>query len=100
MKTLPLNESIPDGSLFFDDLLKREVVISLLARRIDQLSAVPRKILAMHYHEKMPLSEIAACLNLTECYVCQIHAQTVDLVHEEVLALRNRFFHQKIDTPM
>jgi RNA polymerase sigma factor FliA len=85
MKTPPSHENIPNDSIIPDEVLKRKVVVSLLAKHIDQLSAMPKKILAMHYHEKMPPSEIAACFNLTESHICQIHAQTVALIHEDVL---------------
>jgi RNA polymerase sigma factor FliA len=100
MKTPPLHEDIPADSVILDDVLKRQAVVSLLAKHIEQLSAVPKKILAMHYHEKMPFSEIAACLNLTESHICQIHTQTVDSVREDVLPLLNLCFPKRKNAPM
>src|ERR1700722_2200634 len=61
-------------------VLGREEALSLLSQKISQLPPGPKKILAMHYHEHIPLSEIAASLGVTESLICQIHAQTVALL--------------------
>ena len=63
-------------------VLGREEALSLLSQKISQLPPGPKKILAMHYHEHIPLSEIAACIGVTESLICQIHAQTVELLRK------------------
>src|ERR1700751_3657916 len=73
-----LHEIIPDDSCIAPlDVLERKEVLSLLAQRMEQLPAVPKKVLAMYYYENMRLSEIAGCFGLTESRICQIHTQTV-----------------------
>ncbi|MBV9106616.1 MAG: FliA/WhiG family RNA polymerase sigma factor [Verrucomicrobia bacterium] len=73
-----LHEIIPDDSCVAPlDALERKEVLSLLALRMEQLPAVPKKVLAMYYYENMRLSEIATCFGLTESRICQIHTQTV-----------------------
>ena|SRR5260370_42595747 len=76
------NEKIP-GELD----LGREEALSLLSQKIAQLPPVPKKVLAMHYHEHIPLSEIAARIGMTESLVCQIHAQTVALLRNYLWGL-------------
>ena len=60
--------------------LGREEALSVLSQKIAQLPPGPKKVLAMHYHEHIRLSEIAACIGVTESLICQIHAQTVALL--------------------
>jgi DNA-directed RNA polymerase specialized sigma24 family protein len=60
--------------------LGREGALSLLSQKIARLPPWPKKILAMHYHEHLPLSEIAACIGVSESLISQIHAQTVALL--------------------
>jgi DNA-directed RNA polymerase specialized sigma subunit len=60
--------------------LGREEVLSLLSQKIAQLTPGPRKVLAMHFHEHLGLSEIAACIGVTESLICQIHVQIVALL--------------------
>ena len=38
----------------------------MLVRRTEQLSWTQRRVLALHYVQKMSVAEIAACLGLTE----------------------------------
>lgn len=73
-----LHEIIADDTdvLARDDMERRELQ-ELVAQRIRQLPDIPRKILAMYYHENMRLAEIASVFNLTESRICQIHAQTI-----------------------
>ncbi len=59
------------------DRMEHEELLQLVAQRIEQLPDIPRKILAMYYHENMRLAEIAAVFGLTESRICQIHSQTV-----------------------
>ena len=37
---------------------------------------------AMHYYEHLGLSDIAACIGVTESRICQIHGQTVALLRD------------------
>jgi RNA polymerase sigma factor for flagellar operon FliA len=64
--------------------LVREEVLSLVAQRIVQLPSASKKVLAMYYHENMPLLDIAACLGVTESEICQIQAQTVASIQEAI----------------
>jgi RNA polymerase sigma factor FliA len=83
-----LHEIIPDDSCIAPlDVLERKEVLSLLAQRMEQLPAVPKKVLAMYYYENMRLSEIAACFGLTESRICQIHTQTVGLLRNYLVNL-------------
>ena len=83
-----LHEIIPDDSCVAPlDALERKEVLSLLAQRMEQLPAVPKKVLAMYYYENMRLSEIATCFGLTESRICQIHTQTVGLLRNYLVNL-------------
>jgi RNA polymerase sigma factor FliA len=83
-----LHEIIPDDSCIAPlEVLERKEVLSLLAQRMAQLPAVPKKVLAMYYYENMRLSEIAACFGLTESRICQIHTQTVGLLRNYLVNL-------------
>jgi RNA polymerase sigma factor FliA len=83
-----LHEVIPDDSCVAPlDALERKEVLSLLAQRMEQLPAVPKKVLAMYYYENMRLSEIASCFGLTESRICQIHTQAVGLLRNYLINL-------------
>ena len=83
-----LHEIIPDDSWIAPlDVLDRKEVLSLLAQRMEQLPAVPKKVLAMYYYENMRLSEIASCFGLTESRICQIHTQSVGLLRNYLVNL-------------
>jgi RNA polymerase sigma factor FliA len=83
-----LHEIIPDDSCVAPlDALERKEVLSFLAQRMEQLPAVPKKVLAMYYYENMRLSEIATCFGLTESRICQIHTQTVGLLRTYLVNL-------------
>jgi hypothetical protein len=71
---LNTNDAGPLGS---SPALGREEALALLFQKIAQLPLGPKKVLAMHYHEHIPLSEIAVCIGVTESLICQIHARTV-----------------------
>lgn len=57
--------------------LEHEEQVRLMADFIAGLPEMPRKILALYYHERMRLAEIAEIFGLTESRICQIHAQTL-----------------------
>lgn len=79
---------IPDDFLISAfEFLEREEALPLLVQRIVQLPAALRKILAMYYHENLPLSEIAACFGLTECEIDKIRIETVDLLRTDLLSV-------------
>jgi DNA-directed RNA polymerase specialized sigma subunit len=71
------NDAGPSNS---NPALGRAEALSLLSQKMAQLPTGPKRILAMHYHENIPLSEIAACIGVTESLICEIHAQTVALL--------------------
>ena len=72
------------------DTLEKEELLQLLTQRIAELPDIPRKILAMYYHENMRLAEIAAVFGLTESRICQIHAQTILGLRAHLQRVRNR----------
>ena len=73
-----VHEIIPnDSRIPALDVWARKKVLSLLTQRMTELPDVPKKVLAMYYHENMRLSEIAACCRSTESRICQILNQTV-----------------------
>ncbi len=51
--------------------------LTLLFQRITQLPLAAKKILAMHYHERLPVSGIAACFNLPTRRIEEILTRTV-----------------------
>jgi RNA polymerase sigma factor for flagellar operon FliA len=83
----PNGESTDEGSLYeviaddnlvsATDRMEKEELIQMVAKRINQLPEIPRKVLAMYYYENMRLAEIAAVFGLTESRICQIHSQAV-----------------------
>jgi len=76
-----LNSNTNDAGPFdLNPALGREEALSLLSQKIAQLPPGPKKVLAMHYHEHIPLSDIAACFGVTESMICQIDAQIVALL--------------------
>jgi DNA-directed RNA polymerase specialized sigma24 family protein len=76
-----LNSNTNDaGPLNSNPALGRKEALSLLSQKIAQLPPGPKKVLAMHYHEHIPLSEIAACIGVTESLICQIDDQIVALL--------------------
>lgn len=72
------------------DTLEKEELLQLLTQRIAELPDIPRKILAMYYHENLRLAEIAAVFGLTESRICQIHAQTILGLRAHLQRARNR----------
>jgi RNA polymerase sigma factor FliA len=72
------------------DNLEKAELLQLLAQRISELPDIPRRILAMYYHEQMRLAEIAAVFGLTESRICQIHSQTILGLRGWMQRARNR----------
>jgi RNA polymerase sigma factor for flagellar operon FliA len=72
------------------DTLEKQELLEILTQRIAELPDIPRKILAMYYHENMRLAEIAAVFGLTESRICQIHSQTIIGLRAYLARARNR----------
>ena len=93
---LNTNDAEPLGS---NPALGREEALSLLFQKIAQLPLGPKKVLAMHYHEHLGLSEIAACIGVTESRIRQIHDQTVALLRDYLWRASKpaaRVFHKSL----
>jgi RNA polymerase sigma factor FliA len=86
-----LHELLADESdITGRDTLEKEELLQLLTDRIASLPDIPRKILAMYYHENLRLAEIAAVFDLTESRICQIHAQTILTLRAFLQRVRDR----------
>jgi RNA polymerase sigma factor for flagellar operon FliA len=59
------------------DCTARREVARLIARRIEKLPEMQRKVLALYYFEDMRLREIAEAFGVTESRICQIHSQAI-----------------------
>lgn len=57
--------------------LEKPEELTLLFQRITQLPLATKKILAMYYHERLPVSGIAACFNLPTRRIEEILTRTV-----------------------
>jgi RNA polymerase sigma factor for flagellar operon FliA len=86
-----LHELIADESdVPVREKMEKEELMQIIARRIEEMPEMPKKILAMYYFENMRLAEIAAVFGLTESRICQIHAQTVLNLRAYIQRVRNR----------
>ncbi|MFA5263322.1 MAG: FliA/WhiG family RNA polymerase sigma factor [Opitutaceae bacterium] len=86
-----LHELIADESdVPVREKMEKEELMQIIARRIEELPDMPKKILAMYYFENMRLAEIAAVFGLTESRICQIHAQTVLNLRAYIQRVRSR----------
>jgi DNA-directed RNA polymerase specialized sigma subunit len=59
------------------DASQRDDIVELLARCIAELPLTEKTVLALYYHEDLEPAEIVACLDLAECEIEQIRAETV-----------------------
>lgn len=77
-ETSSMHEFIPDAGQEdpLEEVARRELK-DLIARRLNQLPEMQRKVLALYYLEDLHLREIAAVFGLTESRICQIHAQAI-----------------------
>jgi RNA polymerase sigma factor for flagellar operon FliA len=80
------DESQPDPR---EGVENRELT-QLIARRIEQLPDMQKKVLALYYHEGLRLREIAEVFGVTESRICQIHSQAI-------LAVRSELRRQEIE---
>ena len=93
-KDQPFHEIVPGGfSIPSLDVLERKEVLPLLAQRVAQLPLTSKKLLAMYYHENLPISGIAACFNLPACRIYEILRQTVGLLGNDLLKIISRKYH-------
>ena len=69
-----------DFSISEFDAFQRDAVLELLVQCIVELSPTQKTVLAMYYHENVEPTEIAACLDLTECAVEQVRVETLELL--------------------
>jgi DNA-directed RNA polymerase specialized sigma subunit len=74
------------GNSSFEIMGSRDL-LPLLVQQIEQLPPIAKKILAMYYHEKLKLSEIATCFRLSECQIDDILTETVDLLNNYLLRI-------------
>ena len=74
----------PDSLNCEFDPSDRNKVLELLAQRIVRLPRIPKKVLAMYYHENLRPAEIAAGLGLTENEIELILTQTARLLRNKL----------------
>ena len=75
------NECLRRDLIELNPFLGRDEALSLLTQWIARLPPWSKKVLAMHCHEHIRLSEIAACIVVAASLICQIHAQIVALLN-------------------
>ena len=85
-RSLPKFTRNDSGSSSFEIMGSKDL-LPLLVHRIEQLPPKAKKILAMYYHEKLKLSEIATCFRLSECEVDDILTETVYLLNNYLLRI-------------
>jgi DNA-directed RNA polymerase specialized sigma subunit len=78
-------DSLSDRAISNPGLSESEKVLSLIVQRIMELPPVTKKVLAMYYYENTQLCDIAACVNLPESKVCEMHRETLALLRGYVL---------------
>jgi RNA polymerase sigma factor FliA len=76
----------PDSLNCEFDPSDRNKVLELLAQHIAQLPQIPKKVLAMYYHENLRPAEIAAGFGLNENEIELIRSQTVRLLRNKLVA--------------
>jgi len=81
------DESQPDPV----DCASQRELTHLIAKRLEQLPDMQRKVIALYYFEDLRLREIAEAFGVTESRICQIHSQAV-------LAIRS-FLQKQVALP-
>lgn len=90
-KDQPFYEIVSDGfSIPSLNVLERKEVLPLLAQRIAELPLASKKLLAMYYHENVPISGIAAFFNLPACRIYENLRQTVGVLGNDLLKFISR----------
>jgi RNA polymerase sigma factor FliA len=73
-----LHDLIADDSVASaPSVMEHKELLGLMAKRIQQLPDMQKKVLALYYYEDMRLAEIAQIFGVTESRICQIHSQAV-----------------------
>ena len=70
----------------------RRELTGMIARRLELLPEMQRKVLALYYFEDLRLREIAEAYGVTESRICQIHSQAI-------LAIRARLHQHEVLGP-
>lgn len=60
-----------------DEQISHKELLALVAKRIQRLPDMQKKVLALYYYEDMRLAEIAQVFGVTESRICQIHTQAI-----------------------
>lgn len=58
-------------------VLQHKELVQMLAGRMQRLSVMQQKVLAMYYFEELRLAEIAVVFGVTESRICQLHTQAL-----------------------
>jgi RNA polymerase sigma factor for flagellar operon FliA len=66
------------------DFLQRKERVELLVQRMQFLSDIQKKVLALYYFEELRLAEIAMVFGVTESRICQIHTQALRLLRKQM----------------
>lgn len=78
-------DSLSDRGVSSPGISDREKALSLIVQRILELPPVTKKVLALYYCENTQLSEIAACFDLPESRISEMHRETVALLRSYIL---------------
>lgn len=76
-----------------EDVSRRELA-RLIAKRLETLPDMQRKVLALYYFEDLRLREIAEVFGLTESRICQIHAKAILSIRSAINKLDQRKLEQ------
>jgi RNA polymerase sigma factor for flagellar operon FliA len=82
----PMKNSLPDA-----DGLSALEKYRVVENKIDQLPERTRIIMSLYYAEGLTLKEIAQIMELTESRVCQIHANAIELLHDQLAQINSVF---------
>jgi DNA-directed RNA polymerase specialized sigma subunit len=75
-----------DCDFSISEFFQRDAVLELLTQCIVGLSPTQQTVLAMYYHENLEPTEIAACLDLTECEIEQVRVEMLGLLRTMLAA--------------
>ncbi len=85
----PLKSSLPDA-----DGLSALEKYRVVENKIDQLPERTKIILSLYYAEGLTLKEIAQIMEITESRVCQIHANAIELLHDQLDQINSVFLRR------
>lgn len=75
------------------DGLSQAEKFRIIAGKIENLPERTRIILGLYYREGLTLKEVAQVMSLTESRVCQIHANAIETLHQQLDELEELFLH-------